>query len=142
MIIISFMVPLIAIGLALFLGTHGIYQNYSFFSYNMLAGIIGTFLALVMGAIVHHKFWDITVHYKREITLVVILETIGAIGFPLLPISVVIHFILLMLRENLFAGDTKTFACLAVTNVYFLAFAGIIGLAFHNLAHLDLSYSE
>ena len=142
MIIISFMVPLIAIGLALFLGTHGIYQNYSFFSYNMLAGIIGTFLALVMGAIVHHKFWGNIIHFKTELQLIFLLETIGAIGFPLLPISVVINFILLMLRENLFAGDTKTFACLAVTNVYFLAIAGYFGLASHNIADLQLNYSE
>ena len=53
-IIISFMLPLIAITLALFLGTA--YQKYSFFSYNMLTAVVATFIALTMGVLVN-RYW-------------------------------------------------------------------------------------
>lgn len=60
-IIPAFMVPLLALGISFFLATDGIYNqndNYAFFSYNLIAAILGTLLALLMGAWAHSKFWD------------------------------------------------------------------------------------
>ena len=64
------MVPLVLIGLNLFIGTDGVYKQYFFFSYNMILGICGTFLALMMGLLVHNLtfsyYGDLTKeHFKR-----------------------------------------------------------------------------
>lgn len=67
----------------------------------------------------------------------------GGIGFPLLPASVLFNFILLLLQEDLFQGETYTFACLAISNTYLLAIAGLAGMAFHNYFDLiALFFSE
>lgn len=65
-----FVVPLVAIGLALFLGTQDIFKQYPFFSYNMLLAIVGTFLTLLVGAYVHSH---LTIHSKKEFVTVILL---------------------------------------------------------------------
>lgn len=42
------------------------------------------------------------------------------------------NLITLLLNNSLFSGDTYGFACLAITNSYFLGIAGLAGMAFHN----------
>ena len=64
-------------------------------------------------------------------------EGLGAIGFPLLPASAFLNFILVILKDNIFEGETRTFASLTITSVYFLAIAGFTGYAFHNMFDLD-----
>lgn len=67
----------------------------------------------------------------------------GGIAFPLLPASVLLNFILLMLRENLFSGETRAFASLGVAVSYFMGVAGVSGAAFHNwFETIGLRFSE
>ena len=140
-IIISFMLPLIAITLALFLGTA--YQKYSFFSYNMLTAVVATFIALTMGVLVN-RYWGSIIETREQIILIILYEAVGAIGFPLLAVSVLFNFILLMLKENLFADEsTYTFACLAISSTYLLTIAGLVGQLIHNMSDLvALSFSN
>lgn len=130
-IITSFIIPLVTIDLGIVLGTGSVFKDYSFYSYNMLTATCGTLLALMMGSLVHNLAYGY-ITTKKQLIQVVIYETIGGIGFPLLPTSVLFNFILILLRENLFSGDTYSFACLAITNTYLLGIAGLAGMSFHN----------
>ena len=71
----------------------------------MIVGISGTILALIMGKLVHnYTFFHFGELTKPQLKRIVIYEAIGGIGFPLLPVSVLFNFILIMLRDNLFQG--------------------------------------
>ena len=69
-------------------------------------------------------------------------ESIAGVGFPLLPMSVLFHFIVMILNDNLFAGDTRALASLGVSACYFLAILGIAGTLFYHLfTILKISFS-
>ena len=48
-----------------------------------------------------------------------------------------------MLRDNLFAGETRVFASLGVSAFYFIGVAGLSGVALHNwFETIGLRFSE
>ena len=55
---------------------------------------------------------------KKDFCIVIVAQTIVGIVFPLLPISVMLNFLLLVMRENLFEGETYSFACCAIAISY------------------------
>ena len=130
-LITYFMTPLLSICIAIFMSTNGVYSNYSFFTSNMMLAVIGTLFAFLAGGYVHGYYWNDEIATRKAAYKLLLMEGIGGIFFPLVPSSVFFNFILLMLKENLFQGDTRTFASLAVTNVYFLGIAGLAGMACH-----------
>ena len=55
-----------------------------------------------------------------------------------MPVSVLVNFILLMVQQNVFVGDTYSLACLGLISSYFLGLTGIVAQIFHIFIDISL----
>ena len=85
----------------LFFGTHHEYKNYSSLSYSVVMGHIAALLALNSSYLVYalRKKND---QSKCTLCYLLFYETSSGLFFPLVPFSLVLEFVLSMLRDNLF----------------------------------------